>query len=90
MCLLTSHLVFGSQSFRLVRLPWLVFNIMGAIVFGYLHQGGVIPATAYTQKMFTHTSNLEIDQHIIFYHTYMPPRYLVEAPVAFNLIQNKR
>lgn len=90
MCLLTSHLVFGSQSFRLVRLPWLVFNILAAIVFGYLHQGGVIPATAYTQKMFTHTSNLEIDQHVIFYHTYMPPRYLVEAPVAFNLIQNKR
>lgn len=90
MCLSTSHLVFGSQSYRLIRLPWLVFNILGAIVFGYLHQGGVIPAVTYTQKMFTHTLNLEIDQHVIFYHTYMPPRYLIQAPVAFNLIQNKR
>lgn len=87
----TSHWVFGAKtSWKIVRFSWLAFNLAGAIVFGCLHQGGVIPAVSYTQRMFTHTSNLEIDQHVIFYHTYMPPRYLVEAPVAFNLVRNKR
>jgi hypothetical protein len=63
---------------------------VSVIVYGYLHQGGMIPAMTYVQKMFTHVSNIDIDQHVIFYHTYMPPRYLLMAPISANLINNKR
>lgn len=86
----TSERLFGNGSGSLRRYSWFLFNLMGIFLFGYLHQGGVIPAVSYTQKMFTHVSNLDIDQHVIFYHTYMPPRYLIEAPLSANLIANNR
>lgn len=89
-CLLTSHCLFGSQSYRIVRILWILFNILGVAMFGYFHQGGVIPAVSYTQKMFTHVSNLDMDQHVIFFHTYMPPRYLMQVPISANLINNNR
>ena len=40
--------------------------------------------------MFTHVGNLEMDQHVIYYNTYMPPRFLVQAPFSVNIISNKR
>jgi GPI mannosyltransferase 4 len=75
-CLLTSHSLFGIQSFSILRFFWISFNFVCLIVYGYAHQGGVVPALGHVQKMFSHVANLEMDQHVIFYHTYMPPRYL--------------
>lgn len=63
---------------------------MSVLVYGYMHQGGLLSSIGFVQKMFTHVSNLELDQHVIFYHTYMPPRHLVQAPLAANLVNNKR
>jgi hypothetical protein len=90
LCLITSHCVFGDRSYSLFKFLWIIFNILGVIIYGYIHQGGMVSAMSHIQKTFTHISNLEIDQHVIFYQTYMPPRYLVMAPVAANLINNKR
>lgn len=89
-CLLTGHCLFGSQSYAPLRFVWFWFNIFNLLVFGYFHQGGLIPSIGHVQKIFSHVSNLEMDQHVIFYHTYMPPRYLIMAPVSVNLINNKR
>jgi hypothetical protein len=89
-CLLTGRLVFGKQSYSIMKFAWLGFNLVAISVYGYMHQGGMVPAIAHVQKMFTHTANLGLDQHVIFYHTYMPPRHLIQAPFAANLINNKR
>jgi phosphatidylinositol glycan class Z len=89
-CLITSHCVFGDRSYTLFKCLWIIFNILSVIIYGYIHQGGMVSALSHIQKTFTHISNLEIDQHVIFYQTYMPPRYLVMAPVTVNLINNKR
>jgi phosphatidylinositol glycan class Z len=63
-CLLTSHSLFGIQSYSILRFIWIVFNIVCLAVYGYMHQGGVIPALAHVQKMFSHVANLEMDQHV--------------------------
>ncbi|CAF0717835.1 unnamed protein product [Brachionus calyciflorus] len=89
-CLLTSHSLFGVNGSKFFRFLWYFFNFLNLIIYGYLHQGGVLTSLIHIQKIFTHDSNLELDQHVIFYHTYMPPRYLVQAPVSFNLINNKK
>ena len=89
-CLLTGHSLFGKNSSKFLRMFWYLFNFVALIIYGYLHQGGVLASLSHIQKMSTHVSNLELDQHVIFYHTYMPPRYLVQAPVSENLINNKR
>lgn len=89
-CLLTGHCTFGKNSYMILRMIWLGFNMLGLIFYGYIHQGGVVNSLNYVQKMFTHISNLEIDQHVIYYNTYMPPRFLVAAPFSANIINNKR
>jgi hypothetical protein len=89
-CLLTSHSLFGVQSVGVLRFCWCVFNFLSLILFGYMHQGGVVPSLGFVQKMFTHVGNLEMDQHVIYWHTYMPPRYLAMAPLNHNLINNHR
>lgn len=87
-CLLSSHSVFGKQSNVFLRGVWYLFNIIGLIVYGYLHQGGLVPSISHIQKLFTHKSNLNMDQHVIFYHNYMPPRHLMMAPVSVSIINN--
>ena len=90
MCLLTSHLIFGKKSYRILRFAWYGFNFVSLCIFGYMHQGGMVPSINYIQKIFTHPSNLDLDQHVIFYHTYMPPRHLIQGPIAANLVSNNR
>jgi phosphatidylinositol glycan class Z len=89
-CLLTAHCLFGSQSYSFLRFVWIVFNAVLFVVYGYLHQGGVVSSLNHVQKMFSHSSNLQMDQHVIFYHTYMPPRFLAFAPFQANVINNKK
>lgn len=89
-CLLTGHCIFGKNSYILFRIIWIIFNLVGFIFYGYGHQGGVVTSLNHVQKMFTHVSNLEMDQHVVYYQTYMPPRFLVMAPMSVNLIQNNR
>ncbi len=90
MCLLTSRLVFGKQSYSIMKFAWVGFNLLAICVYGYMHQGGMVPAIGHIQKMFTHTANLGLDQHVIFYHTYMPPKHLMQAPFAAHMVNNRR
>lgn len=66
----------------LFTVVWILFNGFGGIMFGSLHQGGLIPALSYLQEQ-----NIAMDgtKHIIFYHTYMPPQYLLNIPNAMKL-----
>ncbi len=52
-------------------------------------KGGMVSSLSHVQKTFTHKANLDIDQHVIYFQTYIPPRYLAMAPLAANLINNK-
>lgn len=52
---------------------WLVFNAVMVIFFGFLHQGGVTPSLLHFQQL----PNLGNTTHIVYYHTYMPPRSLL-------------
>ncbi len=82
-CLLTGHCIFGKNSYMIFRVIWVFFNLLGLVFYGYVHQGGVIASLNYVQKMYTHPSNLEMDQHVIYYNTYMPPRFLVQVPFRY-------
>ncbi|KAF9238069.1 glycosyltransferase family 22 protein [Melanogaster broomeanus] len=48
---------------QLFWVTWIMFNIVLTLVFGFLHQGGVVPPGTST--------------HIIYWKTYMPPRHLL-------------
>lgn len=76
MCLMTSHSLFGVRSHTVLRVIWIVFNFVCIVIYGYGHQGGMVPSLAYVQRAYTHFSNIDMDQHVIYYHTYMPPRHL--------------
>ncbi|XP_072330159.1 GPI mannosyltransferase 4-like [Scyliorhinus torazame] len=56
-----------------------VFNILGSVLFGCLHQGGLIPCLSYLEKALHSKDPVpnQLEHNLIFYHTYMPPRYLL-------------
>ncbi|XP_072264286.1 GPI mannosyltransferase 4 isoform X1 [Pyxicephalus adspersus] len=57
-----------------------VFNVLGALFFGCLHQAGIIPSLFHIQNILQCTSssgNLSHHHTILFTHTYMPPHYLL-------------
>jgi len=62
---------FGKDSKRLWKGLWILFNIFMLILFGIFHQGGIISSLSEFQLMNSNSIN------IIFYKTYMPPRYLL-------------
>jgi phosphatidylinositol glycan class Z len=70
-CLLTSS---GNEFFS-----WYLFNFILAFVYGVYHQGALIESLDFIQNMFKHQANEAIDQHVFYYQTYMPPRYLVNV-----------
>ena len=73
--LLYSHLIFGSAAFKAVTVTWVLFNVAGCELFGALHQGGLLPCLGNV-----HTREPQVTRHVIFYHTYMPPRFLLALP----------
>lgn len=89
-CLLTSHVIFGKTSSTNLRYLWFTFNLILIIVYGYLHQGGMISSLTHIQKMFSHPSNIDQNYHVIYFQTYMPPRHLAQAPFKVQLINNNR
>ena len=54
-----------------LRSIWIGFNILFLVVFGILHQGGIV--FAILSSAITH----DAPQSIIFHHTYMPPSFLL-------------
>ena len=76
---LFSKYVFGRDSSKIFTIIWVMFNLLFSVLFGVFHQGGVIPSLSYLQKNLNYTNN-EPQQHVIYYHTYMPPRFLLTIP----------
>ncbi|CAF0805806.1 unnamed protein product [Rotaria sordida] len=64
---------------------WFAFNIFITIIYGHLHQGGLLPALQYIHDCPILSSNgISIvndmnKKFLITYHTYMPPGYLVTS-----------
>ncbi|PKU47608.1 hypothetical protein llap_2074 [Limosa lapponica baueri] len=57
----------------------IIFNVLGALLFGCLHQGGLIPCLFHLEQL-THSpepSNHPRHYTLLFAHTYMPPRSLL-------------
>lgn len=68
--------IFGDQSGRIRLVLWAVGNVLGCLIFGALHQGGVVRALGHMQLEKTvHTNAV-----VIFWHTYMPPKHLLLVP----------
>lgn len=63
---------------------WFLFNFILTFFFGFLHQGGVTSCIQYIQnnigskctKNDSHHQCFAQKDKFVFYHTYMPPRYL--------------
>ncbi|XP_063772438.1 GPI mannosyltransferase 4 [Pseudophryne corroboree] len=56
-----------------------LFNVLGALFFGCLHQAGLIPSLFHIQQIVQSASSGNMSSHhtILFTHTYMPPYYLL-------------
>ncbi|CAH2247841.1 GPI mannosyltransferase 4 [Pelobates cultripes] len=57
-----------------------LFNIIGALFFGFLHQGGLIPSLFHIQQIVQSkpTPGESLNHYtILFTHTYMPPKHLL-------------
>jgi hypothetical protein len=50
------------------------------IFFGFLHQGGVIAATAAVPGLAAAATTAATPVHVVFHRTYMPPRSLLLQP----------
>ena len=65
------------------KLLWISWNLIGCILFGLLHQGGVCPALVHLQNVLTsemQSTAGQVDFHLVFYRTYMPPQHLLAWP----------
>ncbi|XP_027324249.2 GPI mannosyltransferase 4 [Anas acuta] len=57
----------------------IIFNVLGALVFGWLHQGGLIPCLFHLEHLMHSPGSSNHTRHytLLFAHTYMPPRSLL-------------
>ena len=71
---------------------FVIFNSLLAIVFGLLHQAGVVPCLFKLQHLHTQhgLSNSVSVSNIVFSHTYMPPKHLLcDYTGSINLVDMK-
>ena len=61
---------------RMFYVIWVLFNLLCCLFYGILHQGGLLPSLTHIRQHI-HTSPPFSSHHIIFYHTYMPPTYVL-------------
>nr|XP_033797993.1 GPI mannosyltransferase 4 [Geotrypetes seraphini] len=71
------------------RFAIVCFNVAGAIFFGLLHQGGLVPALGHLEKILRSESqqNNASSVTLLFAHTYMPPRFLLSIPQQNMLVK---
>ncbi|XP_065496533.1 GPI mannosyltransferase 4 [Caloenas nicobarica] len=57
----------------------IIFNVLGALLFGCLHQGGLIPSLFHLEQLVHSPESSSHPRHytLLFAHTYMPPRSLL-------------
>ncbi|XP_059865918.1 GPI mannosyltransferase 4 [Delphinus delphis] len=59
-----------------------LFNALGALFFGCLHQGGLVPGLGHLEQVVHAPVLPQVPTHytLLFTHTYMPPRHLLHLP----------
>ncbi|XP_064595496.1 GPI mannosyltransferase 4-like [Liolophura sinensis] len=90
MVLLAAHMYKPKSGlFHLFTFVWIIFNAAGVVLFGFFHQGGVVPSLMHLQSnestLSTGASLLGGQKvmpptavsHMIYFHTYMPPEHLL-------------
>jgi hypothetical protein len=65
--------IFGNEGFFWLKVGWIAFNIALIIFLGLFHQGAVVPVIL---NLSSKPMEPNTTQHVIFYHTYMPPKHL--------------
>ncbi|XP_076323742.1 phosphatidylinositol glycan anchor biosynthesis class Z [Tachypleus tridentatus] len=55
---------------------WCFINVLCTLFFGFLHQGGLIPCLLNLQQIMDLKA---YGNHVIFFHTYMPPQHLMRS-----------
>ncbi|NXS06520.1 PIGZ mannosyltransferase, partial [Neodrepanis coruscans] len=73
--------LFSTSQNRAVKWKHLiiVFNLLGAFLFGCLHQGGLVPCLFHLERLIHSPAPSDHPRHytLLFAHTYMPPRFLL-------------
>ncbi|PSS08868.1 hypothetical protein PHLCEN_2v3435 [Hermanssonia centrifuga] len=64
---------------NLPMLTWIIFNIVLSLLFGVLHQGGVVPSLLRLHGLINGESSSN-GSAIVYWRTYMPPRHLLGIP----------
>ncbi|XP_016041178.1 GPI mannosyltransferase 4 [Erinaceus europaeus] len=76
-------LLCSSQTQRVpCKAALVLFNALGALFFGCLHQGGLVPGLEHLKQVVHAPTAPSGPTHytLLFTHTYMPPRYLLHLP----------
>lgn len=66
-----------------------LFNVLGALFFGCLHQGGLVPSLEHLERVVHAPVSPSVPTHytLFFTHTYMPPRHLLHLPAPGSLVE---
>ena len=67
------------------KLSWTCWNVLGCLLFGVLHQGGLYPSLVHLQHYLTtevQSPSAQTSFHLVFYKTYMPPQHLLAWPLC--------
>lgn len=60
----------------------MIFNILLAIIYGHVHQAGLLPALRHVHNTPANAQSAAVDTNkkiLVTYHTYMPPGYLATS-----------
>jgi phosphatidylinositol glycan class Z len=90
--LLFSSKVVGLKYSPTILMSWSIWNVIGCIFFGVLHQGGVVPSLLHLHKVINqkvHSSTESYCHHVVYFHTYMPPTHLLAWPNKVSINGHK-
>ncbi|XP_014665306.1 PREDICTED: GPI mannosyltransferase 4-like [Priapulus caudatus] len=78
--LLMHEHILGTKVLTVLKWSWIMWNILGCVIFGAFHQGGVTKSLLFLNNEIEASS--ENVSHVVFYYTYMPPRHLLQIHKA--------
>lgn len=70
-----AFLTFGNVSRWKFKMCWIIFNFLGCLFYGTLHQGGVVSSVQLVHQWAKELPK-DATMHVIYSHTYMPPKHL--------------
>ena len=74
-----SYTPINLDSQRCLQVVYVGFNVALTILFGVLHQGGVVPSLFHVHDLVKHNQHSSI---VAYWKTYMPPRHLLAIPAT--------